>query len=203
MLRIFAAGMWQTLTVGMRQQMTPIFCALSAIPPSIVFLFGARLFFSAIAFLISLFILHWVIPSYLASDYITKSLKDDLSDISERYVKPNASNFWVATIDGNICGTIAAEPPAENSPWKSSDIELRRMSVSDSFRRLGVATKLIRHLVHHYSAQGYQRIVLSTSNYQEAARHMYAKMGFKVVKMEKIYYGLFNIYYYTKMLNEN
>ena len=73
-------------------------------------------------------------PRKIASDYISKSLSDDMLDPMARYRSKRGSGFWVAVSgSGEVIGTVALEPaneiPEHGWTWIYGDGELRRMSV--------------------------------------------------------------------------
>ncbi|EHH49425.1 hypothetical protein EGM_00057, partial [Macaca fascicularis] len=75
-----------------------------------------------------------------------------MADIEQYYMKPPGSCFWVAVLDGNVVGIVAARAHEEDNT-----VELLRMSVDSRFRGKGIAKALGRKVlefavVHNYSA---------------------------------------------------
>uniref|UniRef100_G3UH63 N-acetylaspartate synthetase n=1 Tax=Loxodonta africana TaxID=9785 RepID=G3UH63_LOXAF len=84
--------------------------------------------------------------------YLECALHTDMADIEQYYMKPPGSCFWVAVLDGNVVGIVAARGHEEDNT-----VELLRMSVDSRFRGKGIAKALGRKvlefaLVHNYSA---------------------------------------------------
>jgi GNAT superfamily N-acetyltransferase len=65
--------------------------------------------------------------------------------------------------------------------------ELRRMVVSPHHRRLGIAALLIQTLVAHAREHKMPAVYLGTTQYQQAAIHMYKKFGW--VENRRDFYG--------------
>ncbi|KAL3658427.1 hypothetical protein V7S43_016560 [Phytophthora oleae] len=67
-------------------------------------------------------------------DYIDNSLKTDLSNIVDTYIRPGG-NFWIAVPRDEptlVVGMVGLEPKP------NSKGELRRMSVKSTYRRYGI-----------------------------------------------------------------
>ena len=128
--------------------------------------------------------------------YVEKSLKTDLSNIQQHYVKNSNTVFFVATIDDKVVGCVALDrvegrshlTDAEKemiredgeSRKKGSWGELRRMSVDASIRRCGIATKLHDALMNFAKDQKLTGIFLTTSSLQGPAIEFYLKIGYKL-----------------------
>src|SRR5262249_12652498 len=58
--------------------------------------------------------------------------------------------------------------------------EIKSMRTSDSHRRQGVASTLLRHIIDEATRRGYRRLSLETGSmdYFEPARQLYARFGF-------------------------
>ncbi|XP_074848438.1 N-acetylaspartate synthetase isoform X2 [Carettochelys insculpta] len=123
-----------------------------------IFLMGMRYYFS-----------RKVILSYL--EY---ALHTDMSDIEQYYMKPPGSCFWVAVLDGNVVGIVAARGNEEDNT-----MELRRMSVDANFRGKGIAKALGRKVLEFAMLNNYSSIVLGTTAVKMAAHKLYESLGFK------------------------
>lgn len=106
-----------------------------------------------------------------------------MSNIQKFYIWDEDNHFWVAQLKstGEIVGTIGVRKRAN----QEETVELKRMSVSSSMKRKGVASLMLNHLVKWSKEKGYKTIVLSTSSLQAAAVDFYKKNGFSVVKMRR------------------
>ncbi|XP_020777442.1 N-acetyltransferase 8 [Boleophthalmus pectinirostris] len=115
---------------------------------------------------------------HMFNAYIETSLKKDLQNISETYLKHKDSCFWVAEVDGRVVGTVGCLPN-ENVP---EALELKRMSVRRSHRGMGIAKALCRTVADFTRERGYAAVVLYTSVVQRDAQHLYEHMGYEKTK---------------------
>ncbi|XP_014895421.1 probable N-acetyltransferase camello [Poecilia latipinna] len=115
---------------------------------------------------------------YMFNGYIDASLKNDLSDISETYLRKNNSCFWVAESDGQVVGTVACLP-AETAP---GFLELKRMSVRRSHRGKGIAKALCRTVADFTRERGFSAVILYTSMVATDAQKLYEHMGYKKMR---------------------
>jgi ribosomal protein S18 acetylase RimI-like enzyme len=56
--------------------------------------------------------------------------------------------------------------------------EVKRMCVSDQFRRKGLGLRLVKHILAHAVSENLSRVFLSTPSINASAVSMYAKCGF-------------------------
>lgn len=115
---------------------------------------------------------------YMFNSYIETSLKKDLNNISDTYLKEKDSCFWVAEIDGRVVGTVACLP-AENSP---GCLELKRLSVRRSYRGMGIAKDLCRTVANFTRDRGYPAVILYTSVVQTDAQKLYEHVGYEKIR---------------------
>lgn len=106
--------------------------------------------------------------------YIETSLKKDLNNIGETYLKQKDSCFWVAESDGQVVGTVGCIP-AERV---SGCLELKRMSVRRSHRGMGIAKALCRTVADFTRDRGFMAVILYTSVVQIDAQKLYEHMGY-------------------------
>ncbi|XP_054840161.1 N-acetylaspartate synthetase [Eublepharis macularius] len=131
-----------------------------------IFLMGMRYFFS-----------RKVILSYLEC-----ALNTDMSDIEQYYMKPPGSCFWVAMLNGDVVGIVAARGNEEDNT-----LELRRMSVDSRYRGKGIAKALGRKVLEFAMINNYSSIVLGTTAVKVAAHKLYESLGFKHVGVVEHY----------------
>ncbi|XP_041827778.1 probable N-acetyltransferase CML1 [Melanotaenia boesemani] len=117
---------------------------------------------------------------YLFNRYIDTSFKKDLNSISQTYLQSKDSCFWVAEGDGRVVGTVACLPA--NPETAPGCLQLKRMSVRRSHRRMGIAKALCRTVADFTRDRGYAAVVLHTSVVQTDAQKLYEHMGYKKIR---------------------
>lgn len=115
---------------------------------------------------------------YMFNRYIDTSLKKDLNNIDEIYMKSKDSCFWVAESDGRVVGSVACLP-AETAP---GCLELKRMSVRRSHRGRGIAKALCRTVADFTRDRGYAAVILYTSVVQTDGQKLYEHMGYQKIR---------------------
>ncbi len=115
---------------------------------------------------------------YMFNQYIDMSLRKDLSNISETYLRQKDSCFWVAESDGRVVGSVACLP-TENV---LGCLELKCMSVRRSHRGMGIAKALCRTVADFTRDRGYAAVILYTSVVQIDAQKLYEHMGFEKIR---------------------
>ncbi|KAM7403647.1 hypothetical protein PAMA_004202 [Pampus argenteus] len=115
---------------------------------------------------------------YTFNKYIETSLRKDLNNISETYLKQKDSFFWVAESEGGVVGMVACLPN-ENAP---ECLELKRMSVHRSHRGMGIAKALCRTVAEFTRDRGYAAVILYTSVVQSDAQKLYEHMGYEKIR---------------------
>lgn len=89
-------------------------------------------------------------------------------------LSPAGSCFWVAVLDGNVVGIVAARAhEADNT------VELLRMSVDSRFRGKGIAKALGRKVLEFALVRNYSAVVLGTTAVKVAAHKLYESLGFR------------------------
>lgn len=109
----------------------------------------------------------------------------DMSNVYLHYIHdlPNGKkrNFWVAELNGNIMGVVGAIP---STKYSEDCIELVRMSVSPTCRKMGVGSRLIKTLEDWAKENGYNLVNLSTLEKMHLAVELYTKNGYKLTEQE-------------------
>ncbi|XP_042314507.1 N-acetylaspartate synthetase isoform X2 [Sceloporus undulatus] len=154
-----------------------------------IFLMGMRYYFSRKVIL----------------NYLKCALNTDMSDIEQYYMKspesaelkeempscwtkltcrsyPVGSCFWVAVLNGNVVGIVAARGNEDDNT-----VELRRMSVDSKYRGKGIAKALGRKVLEFAMVNNYSSVVLGTTAVKVAAHKLYESLGFKHVGVVEHY----------------
>ncbi len=97
--------------------------------------------------------------------YVMSSMADFLKDNTD-------SQWWVATIDDKIVGSMAAVKTNESS------IQLRWFVVEEAYQAMHIGTDLFETALAFCKEQGYKHVFLWTISILAPARRMYAKYGF-------------------------
>ncbi|KAK1893498.1 putative N-acetyltransferase camello [Dissostichus eleginoides] len=175
-----------TFTMGMSEHVPSSFMHMLKQPPSqmVLMCLFCALITSSKSFLLPILAVTLVLAGarqlvvYMFNKYIETSLSKDLNNISETYLKQKDSCFWVAEVDGVVVGTVACLP-AENAP---ACLELKRMSVRRSHRRMGIAKALCRIVAEFTRERGFAAVLLFTSVVQTDAQNLYEDMGYKKIR---------------------
>ncbi len=101
---------------------------------------------------------------------ITIRDQPDLSDIDSFFLK--RGNFWVATEDGRVVGTVGVFDLGDGSAV------LRKMFVRKEHRGKGVSKALLAVLLEWAKRSGFRRVYLGTTPLYLAAHRFYEKNGF-------------------------
>jgi N-acetylglutamate synthase-like GNAT family acetyltransferase len=105
----------------------------------------------------------------------------DLLNI-ESFYQQGTGNFWVATVDEQVIGTIGLFDIG------NSQSVLRKMFVASNFRgkEKGVATNLLNTLLDWSREKNIKEIYLGTVATYFAAHKFYEKNGFKEINQEEL-----------------
>lgn len=130
--------------------------------------------------------------------YIARSLIEEIDRIVEYYGERDGG-FWVALKDHNFVGMFGLERVSPDA------LELRRMYVAPSARRSGIARRMLLQAEAECRLRRIPRLVLSTSELQDAARSLYQRAGYTLVReatidesSNKTVGGGIRRYYYEK-----
>ncbi|XP_067117941.1 N-acetylaspartate synthetase [Osmerus mordax] len=115
-------------------------------------------------------------------NYLDYALQTDMADIEEYYMKPTGSCFWVAVLEGQVVGIVAAQGREDDNT-----VELRRMSVDSRFRGKGIAKVLGRRVLEFAVLNNFAAVVLGTTAVKMAAHKLYESLGFRRTGESEVY----------------
>ncbi|MGE0006554.1 MAG: GNAT family N-acetyltransferase [Parvibaculaceae bacterium] len=105
-----------------------------------------------------------------------------VADISARFIrnfKPGREGCWVADRDGRVLGSVfVVEEDAGTA-------KLRMLYVEPDARGEGLGGRLVGEAVTFARGAGYGRLILWTNDNLTAARRIYEKAGFRLVREER------------------
>lgn len=116
---------------------------------------------------------------------------DDLKDILGTYLG-DGCNFWVVDGPNGLVGMAAI------MRIDAGTGRLRRMRVTEAWRRKGVAQALLDTAAQFCRDAGYRRLILDTTEQQTAAHALYERAGF--VRTGERTLGPFRVFDYVKDL---
>lgn len=96
--------------------------------------------------------------------------------------QPEWERCWIAERDGQKVGSVFVVRKSKNIA------QLRMLIVTPPARGLGLGARLSDECLSFARARGYRKMVLWTNSCLDAARHIYARHGFQLVKSEP-YHG--------------
>lgn len=85
---------------------------------------------------------------------------------------------WIVEMDGEIVGSVFIIKRSEKVA------QIRLMLVEKKARGLGIGARLVNRCIRFSRRAGYRKIVLLTESHQVAARHIYDRAGFHLVREE-------------------
>ena len=101
-----------------------------------------------------------------------------VADFANKF-DPKRERCWIAEMDGENVGCIFL---AKES---ATVARIRLLLVDPKARGLGLGTRLVDEAVRFARDAGYKKITLWTHSVLTAARHIYQKAGFKLMRSDK------------------
>jgi GNAT superfamily N-acetyltransferase len=100
-----------------------------------------------------------------------------VADFANKY-DPRRERCWIAEMDGENVGTVML---VKDRPGVA---RLRLLLVDPKARGLGLGARLVDECIRFARRAGYRKITLWTHSVLTAARHIYEKAGFKLMRSE-------------------
>jgi N-acetylglutamate synthase-like GNAT family acetyltransferase len=97
----------------------------------------------------------------------------------EKNFDPNCERCWIAELNGKRVGCVFVVKAHEEGIAK-----LRMLLVEPAARGMGLGEHLVAECIKFSRSVGYQKLILWTSDALVAARKLYERAGFRLVKEE-------------------
>lgn len=108
---------------------------------------------------------------WLKVDLCFQGFEKELAELPGDYAPPRG-RLVVACEEDHVIGCVALRP------FGTDDCEMKRLYVVPAFRGQGIARRLAERLIGEARAIGYRHMVLDTLQQMDAARALYANLGF-------------------------
>jgi putative acetyltransferase len=114
----------------------------------------------------------------LGVDLCFQNFDAELATLPGDYAAPRGA-LLLATVDGDVAGCGALRPLADVD--YPNACEMKRLFVRPAFRRFGIGRLLAQALLDRGLQAGYSNLLLDTLDDMEAARGLYASLGFEEI----------------------
>jgi putative acetyltransferase len=114
----------------------------------------------------------------LGVDLCFQNFEAELASLPGEYMAPQGA-LLLATVDGEVAGCGALRPLPECD--YANACEMKRLFVRSAFRRFGLGRMLAQALFDRGLQAGYSVMLLDTLDDMEAARGLYASLGFEEI----------------------
>ena len=121
---------------------------------------------------------------FLGVDLCFQGFEAELAALPGDYGEPRGV-LLLALVDGDVAGCCALRP-IDDVDYANA-CEMKRLYVRRAFRRFGLGRQLAEALLDAARLAGYSSVLLDTLDDMEAARELYASLGF--VEVPPYYYN--------------
>ena len=122
-----------------------------------------------------------IFEEYAAGLGVTLDFQDfeaELASLPGDYAAPRGA-LLLALIEGQVAGCCALRP-IDNVDYANA-AEMKRLYVRKAFRGFGLGRQLAEAILDAARAAGYHSVLLDTLDEMEAARQLYAELGFEEI----------------------
>jgi putative acetyltransferase len=120
----------------------------------------------------------------LGVDLCFQNFEGELAGLPGEYAPPGGA-LLLALVDGEVAGCGGLRPLADTD--HANACEMKRLYVRPAFRRFGLGRVIAQALIDEAVRCGYSSMLLDTLDDMEAARGLYASLGF--VECAPYYYN--------------
>ena len=114
----------------------------------------------------------------LGIDLCFQNFDEELATLPGDYASPDGQ-LLLAYVDGQLAGCGALRPLTDVD--YANACEMKRLFVRPGFRRFGLGRMLAQALLDEARRAGYSAMLLDTLDDMEAARELYASLGFEEI----------------------
>lgn len=114
----------------------------------------------------------------LGFDLCFQGFETELETLPGDYAPPGGT-LLLAYVDGELAGCVGMRPLADVD--YANACEMKRLYVRRAFRRFGLGRLLAQALLDAAVQSGYSVMLLDTLDDMEAARELYASLGFEEI----------------------
>ncbi|WP_296873555.1 GNAT family N-acetyltransferase [Tibeticola sp.] len=114
----------------------------------------------------------------LGVDLCFQNFEQELATLPGDYAPPRGS-LLLALVDEEPAGCCALRP-LDNADYPNA-AEMKRLYVRKPFRRFGLGRQLAEAILDAARQAGYHCVLLDTLDDMEAARNLYAELGFEEI----------------------
>lgn len=113
---------------------------------------------------------------WLQVDLCFQDFETELATLPGAYAPPGGA-LWLAHVDGELAGCIGFRPHDGPRAGEAA-CEMKRLWLRPPYRRFGLGRRLARTCIEAARAVGYRTMCLDTLSFMDAARTLYADLGF-------------------------